>query len=111
MPERPVKPDIISAHMGESLDLAVVKDFAIACLIGALTGLEREKHRETLEGSASPGLRTFILVAEVGAIAGWLAKVLDAPWIIAATLIAVALAVMTGYAVAARARTGALGLT
>ena len=97
--------------MGESLDIAVVKDFAIACLIGALTGLEREKHRETLEGSASPGLRTFILVAEVGAIAGWLTKALDAPWIIAATVIAVALAVMTGYAVAAHTRTGALGLT
>ena len=97
--------------MGGSLDISAVQAFATACLIGALTGLEREKHRETEEGSASPGLRTFILVAEVGAIAGWLTKTLDAPWIIAATLVGVALVVMTGYAVAAHARTGALGLT
>jgi uncharacterized membrane protein (DUF4010 family) len=97
--------------MGGSLDISAVQAFATACLIGALTGLEREKHRETEEGSASPGLRTFILVAEVGAIAGWLTKSLDAPWIIAATLVAVALVVMTGYAIAAHARTGALGLT
>jgi uncharacterized membrane protein (DUF4010 family) len=100
-----------SRAMGESLDLAAAKAFAIACLIGALTGLEREKHRETQEGTASPGLRTFILVAEVGAVAGWLTKALDAPWIIAATLVAVAIAVMTGYAVAAYTKTGALGLT
>src|SRR5262245_1826209 len=97
--------------MGDSLDLAAAKAFAIACLIGALTGLEREKHHETPEGKASPGLRTFILVAEVGAIAGWLTKNLDAPWIVAASLLAVAIALMTGYAVAAYTRTGALGLT
>jgi uncharacterized membrane protein YhiD involved in acid resistance len=49
--------------MTVELDGATIQAFAIACLIGALTGLEREKHRETEEGSASPGLRTFILVA------------------------------------------------
>ncbi len=97
--------------MPPALDGATVQAFAIACLIGALTGLEREKHRSTQEGSASPGLRTFILVAELGAIAGWLARTLDAPWIIAAALASVAAAVMTGYAIAAHAKTGALGLT
>jgi uncharacterized membrane protein (DUF4010 family) len=97
--------------MNFELDIATVQGFAIACLIGALTGLEREKHRSTEEGTASPGLRTFILVAEVGAIAGWLTRILEAPWIIAVALAAVAAAVMTGYAVAAYAKTGALGLT
>ena len=97
--------------MSSELDGATVQAFAIACLIGALTGLEREKHRSTDEGIASPGLRTFILVAEVGAIAGWLTRLLEAPWIIAVALAAVAAAVMTGYAVAAYAKTGALGLT
>src|SRR5262249_25379104 len=77
----------------------------------ALTGLEREKHRATEGSDGSPGLRTFILVAEIGAIAGWLTQLLNAPWIVGAALAAVAAAVMTGYVVAARSGTGALGLT
>jgi len=97
--------------MNPPLDLATVQGFAIACLIGALTGLEREKHRATEGIGDSPGLRTFILVAEIGAIAGWIARSQQAPWIIGVALVAVAAAIMTGYVVAARVGTGALGLT
>ena len=53
--------------MSPELDGATIQGFAIACLIGALTGLEREKHRTTpilfLEERPSPD---SILVAERG---------------------------------------------
>jgi len=56
--------------MTPPLDLATVQAFAIACLVGALVGLEREKHRAVEHDDASPGLRTFIILAEIGAVAG-----------------------------------------
>ena len=55
------------------LDVAVIRDFATALLIGALIGVEREKRK----GDGEPGiggLRTFILFALVGAIAGFLSR-------------------------------------
>ena len=51
------------------LDLSVFRDFATALLIGALIGVEREKRK----GDGEPGiggLRTFILFALTGAVAG-----------------------------------------
>jgi uncharacterized membrane protein (DUF4010 family) len=92
------------------LDASSVQAFAIVLLIGALIGLEREKHRATDDADA-PGLRTFIVVAEVGGIAGWLAHVMAAPWIVGAALLATALVVIAGYVMAARAGSAALGLT
>jgi uncharacterized membrane protein (DUF4010 family) len=97
--------------MSAQLDATTIQGFAIACLIGALIGLEREKHRTTDNDPGSPGLRTFIIVAEIGALAGWLARVLSAPWIIGAALGAVALGVVAGYVVAGRRDPAALGLT
>ena len=43
------------------LDLAAIQNFAIAILIGALVGIEREKRRETEETIG--GIRTFVLLA------------------------------------------------
>ncbi len=57
--------------MNTEIDVGAAQGFAIACLIGALAGIEREKHRSLERSDGSPGLRTFILVAEVGAISGW----------------------------------------
>lgn len=54
-----------------NLDLITIRDFAIAILIGALVGIEREKRRDTEQMIG--GLRTFILLAMLGAIGGWLA--------------------------------------
>jgi uncharacterized membrane protein (DUF4010 family) len=94
-----------------TLDQGVVGDFAVALLIGALVGIEREK-RKTEEGDVGTGgLRTFILFALVGAIAGWLSHALAMPWILVGGLVAVAMAVVVGYAIEARTRPGALGLT
>ncbi len=97
--------------MVPTLDQGMVGNFALALLIGALVGIEREK-RKTEEGDIGiGGLRTFILFALVGAIAGWLSHALETPWILVCGLLAVAAAVVTGYAVEATARPGALGLT
>jgi uncharacterized membrane protein (DUF4010 family) len=92
------------------LDLPAVRSFRIALLVGALIGLEREKHRADGDAGA-PGLRTFIVVAEVGAVAGWLALVLAAPWIVGVALLAVVLVVVAGYVMTARGGSQALGLT
>jgi uncharacterized membrane protein (DUF4010 family) len=97
--------------MNAPLDMAALQAFGIALLIGALIGLEREKHRASEGNDASAGLRTFIVVAEVGAVAGWLAQTLASPWIIAMALGAVALVVVAGYVMAARGGSPELGLT
>lgn len=53
-----------------TLDFITIRNFAIAILIGALVGIEREKRRGTEQMIG--GLRTFILLAMLGAIGGWL---------------------------------------
>lgn len=52
------------------LDLAELQNFAVAILIGALIGIEREKRRET-EVTVG-GIRTFVLLAMLGAVGGYL---------------------------------------
>ena len=58
--------------MLEPLDLGVLRDFATALLIGALVGVEREKRKAEEGDRGIAGLRTFILVALIGAVAGYL---------------------------------------
>jgi len=94
-----------------TLDQVVVGDFAVALLIGALVGIEREKRKAEEGDVGTGGLRTFILFALVGAIAGWLSRTLAMPWILVGGLAAVALAVVAGYAMETRTRPGSLGLT
>src|SRR5262249_20843511 len=57
------------------------------------------------------GLRTFILVALLGAIAGWLAEALHLPALLVAVVLVVSAAVLARYVLAARAGPGALGIT
>ena len=62
-------------------------DFATALLIGGLIGIEREKRKsEDLEGI---GLRTFILLALVGAVAGFLSRGDGVPWVLLAAFLPV----------------------
>lgn len=68
----------------------LVRDFAIALAIGALVGVEREKHREQV-GRGAAGLRSFMLIAETGAAAAWLAQKLSAPWLLGVVLLALTL--------------------
>src|SRR5512139_811527 len=86
-------------------------DFAIALFIGALVGIEREKKASIGESRGIGGLRTFILFAEAGAVAAWLAERLAAPWIFVGASLCVTAAVLTGYVVHVRANPEAHGLT
>ncbi len=46
--------------------------FLAAMLIGALIGLERERHKSELAESGAPGVRSFAIAALSGATASWL---------------------------------------
>jgi uncharacterized membrane protein (DUF4010 family) len=95
------------------MDAAVFRDFAIALLIGALVGIERERHKAEGGGGGgrSAGLRTFILMAEAGAGSAWLSLKLETPWVFVVTLAAVAAALVAGAVLENRAHADALGLT
>jgi len=84
--------------------------FALALAIGALIGIEREQKKRAGEFSTG-GLRTFVLLAEAGALAAWLARSLDSAWIFGLVGLAVCGVVVAGYWLENRVRTDALGLT
>ena len=93
------------------VDVVVVRNFLIALLIGALVGIEREKHKVTEQPESFGGLRTFILFAQAGAVGAWLSQHIGTPWVFIATLTAVAVAVVTAYVLESRVKPDALGLT
>ena len=97
--------------MYEALDVDTVRNFGTAVLIGALVGIEREKRKSVEPEPGVGGLRTFILIALVGAIAGWLADALHMPGLLVAMLVIVGAAVLAGYVLAARTSPESLGLT
>lgn len=100
--------------------------FAIALFIGALIGIERELRLEEREehdarraaasgttphpGRGIGGLRTFILFAESGAIAAWLAQELGTIVVFVGVGALVAAIVVGGYVAESRQK-GQLGLT
>jgi uncharacterized membrane protein (DUF4010 family) len=94
----------------ELLNLAL--SFATAVLLGALVGIEREK-RKSEEGEIEhvAGLRTFILLALLGACAGWLSRSMSSPWILAAALLVAGAFVVVGYLITARSHPDSAGLT
>ena len=96
--------------MFAELDWSSAQDFGTALLLGALLGVEREK-RIADDGFGIAGLRSFILFAEAGAVAGYLAKSLAMPWIVPAVVVGVVAVLMVGYQAAARAVPRSLGLT
>src|SRR5882672_11058137 len=85
--------------MYDGLDVSTVRNFGTALLIGALVGTEREKRQSAEAEAGIGGLRTFVLLALLGAVAGWLADALHMP------------AVLAGYVLAARVDPASLGLT
>jgi uncharacterized membrane protein (DUF4010 family) len=94
------------------LHLDTVWNFAAALLIGALIGIEREKHkREGQHEGSIGGLRTFILFALVGALGAWLTDRFNFPWLLVAALFAVLAPIVASYQIAARHDADALGLT
>lgn len=85
--------------------------FLIALFIGALVGIEREQKKAASGDVGLGGIRTFILVAMSGAVAGWLSAQLGAPWIFAASLLIVAALVLAGYVLTVKAGVASPGLT
>ncbi|MCW5622413.1 MAG: MgtC/SapB family protein [Burkholderiales bacterium] len=92
-------------------DVITVRDFAIALLIGALVGIDREKRKREEGHTSIGGLRTFVLMAGIGALTAWLSVEIDAPWIFIAGLLCVSAGVGLGYLVHARAHPDSIGLT
>jgi uncharacterized membrane protein (DUF4010 family) len=88
-----------------------IRDFAIALFIGALAGLEREKKKAAAGDVGLGGIRTFILVAMAGAVAGWLSVRLGSPWIFAVALVIVAALVLAGYILTVKQGSASPGLT
>jgi uncharacterized membrane protein (DUF4010 family) len=97
--------------MQPEVDVTVVWNFATALLIGALLGIERERHKREHDETTIGGLRTFILFTLIGALGGWLTLVLASPWILAAAVIGALAPVVAGYVLSARTQPDALGLT
>ena len=96
---------------GLDLDLGVVRDFAIALLVGALIGLEREKRKAQDGDIGIGGLRTFMLLAETGAVTAWLSTRFATPWVLAAVALGISLIVTAGYVVQVQHKAASLGLT
>jgi uncharacterized membrane protein (DUF4010 family) len=97
--------------MPSGLDRTLVVGLAAALIIGALVGTEREKSKALSGNVGIGGVRTFILFALSGAVAGWLSLTLKNAWVLVATVVVVAALTIAGYLVQARVRPNAIGLT
>ncbi len=76
--------------------LEILRSLAVATLIGALIGLERE-YRSRLKGEkAFAGLRTFMFYALIGNLATWLSRLID-PVILPVTFVGLILLVSATY--------------
>jgi uncharacterized membrane protein (DUF4010 family) len=90
------------------LNLAAIQNFAIAILIGALIGIEREKRRDT-EVTVG-GIRTFILLAVLGAAGGFLSKQFATIWPLLIVVALGGVTVVAGFLADVEERKGPIGL-
>src|SRR6185369_7895198 len=90
------------------LDLAAIQHFVIAILIGALIGIEREKRRDT--EVTIGGIRTFVLLAMLGAAGGFLSTQFSTVWPLLIVVVVAGLTVVAGFLIDADERKGPIGL-
>lgn len=95
----------------QGFDVGLVQNFLIALLMGALVGIEREKHKNNDHPGSFAGVRTYILFAQLGAVSAWLSVYLQTPWLFITALAAVAVIVLSSYYLENKAKPVALGLT
>lgn len=81
------------------LDPVAARDFAIALLIGALIGIEREKRMAEDGVREVGGIRTFTLFSQIGALSAWFSRELGSPWPVAMAILGVALLLSGAHAV------------
>lgn len=74
-------------------EIELLATFAKSLAIGALIGLERERHRE-----AKAGLRTFTLIALSGTLFAFLGQLMSAPWLVAVIGAGVCAMLIAAYA-------------
>jgi uncharacterized membrane protein (DUF4010 family) len=96
------------ACMAINLDLVVLQNFTIAILIGAMIGIEREKRRDT--EITIGGIRTFILMAMLGAIGGFLSAKFSSMWPLLIVLGVGSSTIVAGFLMDADERKGPIGL-
>lgn len=89
---------------------ATLGRFAIALLIGALIGIEREKTQRQA-GESATGLRTFILIAQAGAVAAWLSHEVQEPLLFVGVAVVCAVFILAGYRAHVRTAPTSFGLT
>lgn len=92
-------------------ELGIAQSFAIALLIGALVGVEREKKKADTQRPAFAGIRTFMLLSEAGALSAWLATQTGMPLIFGVSLAGLLLLVASAYLLEKRADPASIGLT
>lgn len=97
--------------MMTGFDVALAQNFLIALLIGALVGIEREKHKNNDHPGSFAGVRTYILFAQLGAVSAWLSVHLQTSWLFISALIAVSVTVLSSYYLENKNKAVALGLT
>jgi uncharacterized membrane protein (DUF4010 family) len=91
-----------------NLNLAEIQSFAIAILIGALIGIEREKRRDT--ESTVGGIRTFVLLAMLGAGGGYLSSRFQSPWPLLIVAALAGITLVAGFLMDVEQRKGPIGL-
>jgi len=90
-----------------TMDLQLALRFAAALGLGVLLGLERQ--RSYARDEAFGGVRTFALIALLGATTAFLHSQLDLIWLAVVGFVAVALLVVVSYAITAQR--GDIGIT
>jgi len=93
------------------MDYEIIRNFAIALLIGALVGIEREKRRLAEKTASVGGLRTFIVMAQIGAVAAFIGQQIGSPWIFAAAILAATTTLTAAYLANVRNKPDSVGLT
>lgn len=93
------------------IDFEIGRNFAVALLIGALVGIEREKSKTAAPEQSFAGLRTFILFALVGALAALISEHMQSPWPFIAAILGVTSIIIAGYVQENRASEQSVGLT
>ncbi len=81
------------------LDYVLIERFLIALLLGAAIGLEREFQHQREKVKDFAGFRTFILIALLGALVGYLSEELNSNALLIATLVAFMVLLVACYLV------------